>query len=240
MRTSSGLAVLQTTDFGDDRRKFGQFDLGDGGQVAVFSDTSVSMGLTEDGGAGLQFFLGPNCQAMNAWVIVDRRFATQPAGDMVARITRNPAACPGRMGYAFTQWDVQPVDFRTSSGGRQGHAVLSTLITEHYGGHTIDAASNMERMYFTRELGYTRWERWQNVTRRPSAADRQAAVTFARTGRCEPQRPSPSTASEWVMIDCREWTQMAPPAAPGGDPASFWLDRLRRYPITQAMFPGAE
>ena len=103
IRTSLGPAVLQTYDFGDPPRRFGQLDPGDGGQVAFFTGTSASFGVTEDGGAGLQLFIGPGCAPVDGWVVVDRSFAEQPAGDMLARITRQPRLCPDRLGYAYTR-----------------------------------------------------------------------------------------------------------------------------------------
>ncbi len=39
------------------------------------------------------------------------------------------------------------------------------------------------------------------------------------------------------MVDCREWTQMAPPADPAGDKPDFWIARLRENPATAAIFP---
>ncbi len=237
VRTALGLAVVQATDFGDAPRGFGRFDPGDGGQVVFFTPEAASIGLTEDGGAGLQFFIGPRCTPLDAWVVVDRSFASQPTGQTVARITRRPGACPDHLGYAFTRWSVQPVTFRDKVAGRVGHTTLTTLVTDHFGGHSVDAAANLERMYFTRELGYTRWERWQNLSRQDRIADRQQAAAMVANERCEPQLGPPSTATRWVMVDCREWTQMVPPLSPGGDRPDFWLDRLRGYPNTRAMFP---
>ena len=236
VRTALGLAVVQATDFGDPPRRFGRFEDGDGGQVVFFTPQAASVGLTEDGGAGLQFFLGPACTPLDAWVLVDRSFATQPSGQAVARITRRQAACPDRMGYAFTRWTVQPVTFRAKTAGKVGAVTLTTLVTDHFGGHSVDAAANLERMYFTRELGYTRWERWQNLSRQDRPADRREAAAMAANDRCEPQTGPPSTDTNWVMVDCREWTQMVPPLSPGGDKPDFWLDRLRGYPETGALF----
>ncbi len=234
--TTLGPAVVQATDFGDPPRQFGQFETGDGGQVVFFTPDSASIGLTEDGAGGLQFFIGSHCTPVDAWVLVDNGFATQPAGQTVARITRRQTACPDRLGYAFTRWSIQPVTFRYKAGGKPGQVALSTLVSDHFGGHSVDAAGNLERMYFTRELGYTRWERWQNLSRQDRPGDRRLAASMAANERCAPEVGSPSTESNWVMVDCREWTQMVPPLAPGGDRPDFWLDRLRGYAETRAIF----
>lgn len=240
VRTTMGPAVVQATDFGDTPRRFGQFEPGDGGQVVFFTAGSASIGLTEDGGAGLQFFIGPGCTPLDAWVIVDSSFPARPAGEMVARITRRRTACPDRLGYAFTRWSVQPVTFRYRAGGTIGRVTLTTLVTDHFGGSTVDRANNLERMYFTHELGYTRWERWQNLSRQDNATERQHAAAMAANDRCAPELGPPATSTQWVLVDCREWTQMVPPLAPGGDRPDFWLDRLRDYPETRAIFTKSE
>ena len=61
------------------------------------------------------------------------------------------------------------------------------------------------------------------------------AAELAATGRCAEGLGAPSAAS-WAMVDCREWTQVVPPDDPAGDPPVFWLDRLRTYEATRAIF----
>ena len=236
IRTALGPAVLQTYDFGDQPRRFGAFDPGDGGQVAFFTGATAAFGITEDGGAGMQLFIGPGCAPTDGWVIVDRSFAMQPSGEALARITRNPRQCPDRLGYAYTRWRVQPVTYRTMARGRPGRAELPTLVSEHFGGRDVVSADHLERFQFTQALGYTRWERWQNLSVHDRAADRAQAAALAATGRCAPGLGAPE-AGPWAMLDCREWTQIVPPDDPAGDPPGPWLDRLRTHPATAQMFP---
>ena len=235
IRTSLGPAVLQTYDFGDPPRRFGQLDSGDGGQVAFFSATTASFGITEDGGAGLQLFIGPGCAPVDGWVVVGRGFATQPTGDTLARITRQSRLCPDRLGYSYTRWRVQPVSYRTMARGRPGRAELPTLVSEHFGGRTVEDADHLERFQFTQALGYTRWERWQNLAVHNRAEDRAQAAAMAVSGRCEPGL-GPPAAGPWIMVDCRQWTQIVPSDDPGGDPPGPWLDRLRGAPATHDLF----
>ena len=105
---------------------------------------------------------------------------------------------------------------------------LATLISEHYGGERAEGAGHVERFYFTRELGSTRWERWQNPAHsRDFNADRLAktASEMASSGRCsKPQTPE---GAEFVMVDCREWTLIVPPDDPAGDRPAFFLDSVR-------------
>ena len=232
--TTMGVAVAQTWDFGDGVRRFGQFDAGDGGQVAFFSEQSVAFGLTEDGGAGLQFFIGPGCTLLDSWIIVDRGFEASPSGETDARLTQRQDACPARLGHAYTAWRVQPMTFRTRARGQTGEAVLDALVSEHYGGRSIASADHLERFHFTREFGATRWERWQNLTVQNRPEDRAGARLIAESGRCAPGLGPPG--ERWVMVDCREWTQVVAPADPDGDPLGFWVDRLRRDGRTRALF----
>jgi hypothetical protein len=228
--------VLQTYDSGDAPRRFGQFDTGDGGQVAFFTGTTAAFGITEDCGAGLQFFIGPGCQPVDSWVIVDSSFAKEPAGETLARITLRVSPCPVRFGAAFTRWHVQPLSFRSQVHGQAGHASLQTLVSDHFGGRDIETADHLERMYFTHELGYTRWERWQHLAVHDRAADRAMGQALAATVRCLAGLGPPESTG-WIMVDCREWTQMGAPLNPAGDPPDFWLDRLRNNAATAAIFP---
>ncbi len=235
LQTRLGPAVLQTFDFGDAPRRFGTLDQGDGGQVAFFTAGTASFGVTEDGGAGLQLFIGPGCAPDDGWVVVDRSFAAQPTGETLARITRQPRRCPDRMGYAYTRWRVQPVSYRTMSRGRPGRTELPTLVSEHFGGKTVADADHLERFQFTQALGYTRWERWQNLAVHDRSEARTQAAAMAASGRCEPGLGLPAEGP-WVMVDCRQWTQIVSPDNAGGDPPGPWLDRLRSSPVTHDLF----
>lgn len=241
VRSTLGPAVVQTYDFGGGSRAFGQFDDGDGGQVGFVSASALSFGVTEDGGAGLQLFLGPGCAPDDGWIVVDRSFGANPGGHVLAHLTRYARRCPKRLDAAFTRWNVQPVSYRTRSHDGTGHTEigrmeLTTLVSEHFGGESVAAADHLERMYFTRELGYTRWERWQNLSMHDRPQDRQQAAALAASDRCEPGLGSPSAGSGWVMIDCREWTNMVRPVDPTGDLPVFWLDRLRADASTRSLF----
>lgn len=239
VETTLGLAVVQSWDFGDDVRAYGRHDPGDGGQIAFFSGRSVAFGLTEDGGAGLQFFIGPGCGLLDGWIIVDSSFASAPSGETTARLTRRPQACPQRLGYAYTRWHVRPVSYRTRARGEAGMASLDTLVSEHFGGRDARSAGHLERFYFTRELGSTRWERWENLAARDGPEPREQAQALARmlaqSRRCGAGLDSPGL--DWAMVDCREWTQIVAPADPAGDPPGFWTDRLRRDGRTRGLFP---
>jgi hypothetical protein len=241
-----GVAVVQTFDFGTPPRRFDRFDAGDGGQLAIFSAHAVFYGLTEDGGDGLQFFYGPGCAAgdpaerlRDSWMLVDRSFLPDRPGEHLARLTKWYDRCPHAMSNAFTRWQVRAVTLRTQSGGRAGPQMFEALISDHFGGRDPELANHLERFYFTRALGYVRWERWENLARpgAPIARDHAEvnAVTLATADRCDAIAEPPAPTGTWVMIDCRQWTNLVPPADPAGDPPRFWIERLETHPETRDL-----
>jgi hypothetical protein len=237
-----GLAIEHSFDFGfGDGRQFGKFDAGrgDGGDVTLVSGEAASFAATEDGGAGFQLFVGSGCRdrpdtaALNrSWIIALLDPERPLEGETVARLRSlregRQESCPGRLDAAYTRWHVQPVQYRAADG--QGPAVvLPTLISEHYGGEHPESADHVERFYFTRELGSTRWERWQNLDHsRDFSADRltKAASELALSGRCS-RAETPAGGARLVMIDCREWTLIEPPDNRGGDPPGFFIEAVR-------------
>ena len=250
-----GAVVEHSFDFGaGEGRRFGVFDAGsDGGDIAILSPGGVSMGATEDGGGGFQLFVGECSGPIEAaalthsWIIA-RFDPTQPAplaGETVALLKdlRKGAQtdCPARFAQAFTRWRVTP--FRYRAAPSQGTPViLTTLISEHYGGAEPATADHVERFYFTRELGGTRWERWQNAKGNAmfgAAMIAERAAQFAATGRCGAAEP-PAGGARMLLIDCREWTRVIAPVDPGGDRPGFFLDALRARPDMPRFFapPG--
>ncbi|HEX3953313.1 MAG TPA: hypothetical protein VHW90_07050 [Stellaceae bacterium] len=247
-----GDVVEHSFDFGaGDGRRFGVFDTGtDGGDIAILSPGIVSIGATEDGGAGFQLFVGECAGAVTAaalrhsWLVVQYDPA-RPAplqGETVARLNDlkagRQATCPSRFNTAYTDWRVAPFRYRAGQG--QGTPItLTTLISEHYGGSSGRATTDhVERFYFTRELGGTRWERWQNADGNviaSAAKIAEMAAAFAATGRCSTP-DMPGGGATMLLIDCREWTQIVPPGDPAGDRAGFFLDAVRARPNVPAFF----
>jgi hypothetical protein len=162
-------------------------------------------------------------------------------GDTVARLNRlrsgRQSDCPTRLNAAFTRWSVELFSYRAAAG--QGPPIaLQTLISEHYGGARPEAADHIERFYFTRELGSTRWERWQSLSRtREFRADQvtRAASELAASGRCAAANP-PGGDADYVMADCREWTLIVSPDETGGDRAAFFLDAVRSRHLAGDLF----
>lgn len=239
-----GSLVVQTFDFGaGDERRFGAFDHGDGGQVVAFSETSASIILTEDGSRGLQLMAGPGCTPgqiagpllLDSWVIVARAAGTIDSGSALAKLRIvTDASCPAAFDYAYTEWHTAMLRYRASLSDDLT-APLLTLISSHFGGKSVTSAGHLERFYFTRELGWTRWERWQNtgLSKDPDRSVR-ASRRLNSSRRCGPLEPAPG--GEWLMTDCREWTNIAGPDSTAGDRPEFWVERLREYPLTRELF----
>jgi hypothetical protein len=250
-----GPVVEHSFDFGaGEGRRFGVFDRGsDGGDITVLSPGRVSIAATEDGGRGFQLLVGECDGAItptaltHSWVIAefdpDRPAPLQ--GETIARLkdltSGDQQNCPARFNTAFTGWRVAPFRYRAAPGQARPLA-LTTLISDHYGGARRDVADHVERFYFTRELGSTRWERWQNAGgNRQFSAARIAELggAIAASGRCSTAE-SPGGGAPLVMVDCREWTRIVPAADPAGDHPGFFLDAVRARPGIPAFFaaPG--
>src|SRR5207248_3524327 len=166
-----GEVVEHSFDFGGfEDRRFGVFDRADGGDIAVLSPGRVSFAATEDGGAGFQLFVG-ECSGpvtpdalTHSWILAEfPSDRPEPLkGETIARLydltVGHQATCQTRFHAAFTRWHIAPFRYRAVPG--QGTPItLTTLISEHSGGARRETADHVERFYFTRELGGTRWER---------------------------------------------------------------------------------
>jgi hypothetical protein len=246
-----GMAIEHSFDFGGgEGRRFGVFDAGrgDGGDITLLSPQAVFFAATEDGGAGFQLFVGPDCgdrvgaaALAGSWIIALLDPTRPLQGETVARLNNlregRQSSCPARLNTAFTRWYIEPVRYRAAEG--QGVPVtLTTLISEHYGGEHPDSADHVERFYFTRELGSTRWERWQDPSHtRGFSADQvaKAASDLALSGRCS-KEDAPAGGAPLVMIDCREWTLILPAENPAGDRPGFFIDAIRSRHLGGDLF----
>jgi hypothetical protein len=177
---------------------------------------------------------------------------SMPAG-MVEDIGAG-ARCSTRPHYSTTRWSIRPVTYRAvyKSGPQQGtHVRLWTLTAEHFGSgaNNLDTALGFERAYFTRELGWTRWEGWKSANwafrGKPNLASdmpggknsRILAVQdrIIRRGNCGlpdspaadsgysmPPAPTDSRAvprPDLAIVGCFEVTDIVPPQNKSGDPA---------------------
>jgi hypothetical protein len=222
-RPNGRVEAVQTFDFGvgasdGGERRFGAFDAGrgDGGQmVTVEGDTAV-IAMTEDGSGGVQWFTGSRCRTgappeRSGWVL----FSGEPRPTWTAvvaelRITRTEADCPTRFDLSYTRWRGLALDWPYLIGGqpREGQPVLpalDTVVSEHFGGGSVERADHLERFFLVRGVGLARWERWEQIerSRRPDVAER--AERLDRSGRCPPLEVDAAPGPGWLRIDCRHW-----------------------------------
>jgi hypothetical protein len=241
--------VVQTFDFGTGGRTFGAFDAGrgDGGQVLLFVGDWASLAMTEDGGGGVQWFLGEACWSAGrgddrflGWLVFRRDVEASAWRDVVAKlnIATRPAACPGRYNDAFTRFRLVLVElpFRIV-GGSPPEATLTValdaIVSEHYGGRDMRAADHLERFYFARGLGLVRWERWANTAIAQPASVFEANRLLASTARCPPLSAQEvaaqgAPAAAWLLVDCRTWTTLV-------RQVGAWSVRDYRWPALGAL-----
>ena len=104
--------MMHTYDFGTAGRTFGVFDRGrgDGGGIAELHGRTAAITVTEDGGSGVQWFLGPLCRgeldpSKSGWVL----FTSQVSSlwhHSVVLLRKEPekGRCPTVFDKSFTQW----------------------------------------------------------------------------------------------------------------------------------------
>lgn len=140
------------------------------------------------------------------------------------QLTPNRPNCANGNSTGVTYWN-SPFYYQYNSG-----KILNTLVSAHYASTNLSSTNNaLERYFFTKEYGFTKWEAWVPQTRcinenmnngqiakcYPGVAN-YLAVEIARdvAGRCNnfgtPETGESSVAQwgyqNWVRIDCRDLT----------------------------------
>lgn len=243
-RRNGRTIVVQTFDFGTGGRSFGHFDAlkGDGGQVLVFVDRWASFAMTEDGGGGVQWFLGEACGARTkpdarfvGWLVFRQDIVWWDWQSAVARLNIAPTAddCPGRFNFAFTRFRLEAIEmpFRiveTDAPARLQFHKVDAIVSEHYGGRDVKTADHLERFYLAKGLGLVRWERWANgnLPQPPSIA--AAHHTMTTTDRCPPLEAHGAPTTGWLLVDCRMWTTLVHQSEP-------WRVRDFAWPALRAF-----
>lgn len=159
------------------------------------------------------------------------------------------AICPPQVKPGSTRWYIRPVTYQAvyKLGALAGqHVRLWTLIAERTGqdeGHR-DTANAFERAFFTRELGWVRWEAWKSRTGKFSNRKfaysgaginprvEEAHNRVANRGNCTlpsdalqpngslaPADSSGAPRGDLENVGCVEVTRIIPPHSPNGDPA---------------------
>ena len=257
-RRGARTLIVQTFDFGTGGRVFGRFDGGlgqggDGGQVLMLVDGWSNAAMTEDGGGGVQWFMGEACRSPVAtdrrflsWLMFPNEVKADAWTSIVARlnIAASPELCPRQFNAAFTRYRLDRIAFPfriIDAGSRVTTAIrrLDVVVSEHYGGADIGSADHLERFFFARRLGLVRWERWSNRRFSRQHGDAEMAAQLAGTARC-PKLESPGLDThglpggqpgrDWLLVDCRTWTTLVRQTKPWSVDRYGWtvLERFDR------------
>ncbi len=233
--------VGHLADFGDHVRRFRHFDKGqgDGGQVAQIIDGAAYGVMTEDGGAGHQWFVAPACRTADSglrrfksWLFFGDDAATGAWREQVVwlAMARNPAGCPVHFSQSYTRYRREPlaVPLLVLNGPRKDRIQkpVDSIISEHYGRGSIRTADHLERFFFGEGLGLYRWERWEAVGRTLQTGVVEQAGRLRTSGRCPPLAYSTPPEANWVMTDCRMWTNLQRQDPPWRPVDFQWPGRL--------------
>ena len=235
-----GVVALHTFDFGDGVRRFGAYDgiNGDGLSLVSVKGSYFGSLMTLDHSGGIQLFVNTDkCNqdvtldsVQAGWAFGPVDLSQHPSGAVQAHVHRVKnlgVPCPKEFTYSTTNWYF--VEFRPMSGpSTEGKHSLHTFVTEHFAGPDADHFRHLERMYFSRELGRMRWERWQNISFQKRSDDTKRSDELLNEGRCAGGVGAPSFAGNWVRVACREWTNIVPSNDPQGDSISGWLAPIVR------------
>ena len=180
------------------------------------------------------------------------------------------ARCPMRLAKGSVHWSVRPITYRAiyKSGPAVGtHVRLWSLVATHSGHDAAnrDRAIAFERAYFTRELGWTRWEAWRSIDKNLLAIHATRSIDplmardrIIRRGNCELPQSNAGNAPygmpaapvgtngkprpDLVMVGCIEVTRIVPPLHPDGDPAptgaGSWYATITRSNLLGARLFG--
>jgi hypothetical protein len=221
-------SYVQTFDFGVGGRTFETKDAGDGFNIYENRGKYTSIIATQDGGAGLQFFLNPTCDPKakdfsninDSWILSPNKLSSGAKGETQARliVEKKINTCPSpRYDQSFTRWTYSATPFSFTSGHE-----LPTVISEHYSHPTITESDHIEMFYFTDEFGATRWERWERPGTQYNANVEERGKTFAASERCNGAKQKTDSTGTWYMVDCRDWTNIVPATNSGGDAPNEW------------------
>lgn len=232
--------IAHLADFGDHIRRFRHFDAGqgDGGQVVQIIDGAAYGVMTEDGGAGYQWFVSPACQPggtardrLKSWLFFGDDAKSGAWREKVVSLTmvRSRDGCARGFAQSYTRYrrESLAVRFIMPAGGSRSPVTqdVDSIVSEHFGRGSIETADHLERFFFGRGLGMYRWERWEERRRTLQKGVDDQAARLSRSARCPPIAYSTLPERNWTMTDCRMWTNLAK-QEPGWKPADFsWPGR---------------
>jgi hypothetical protein len=188
----------------------------DGYDLIDATGAHISAIRTSDGGCFDQKFSASSRQRSGGWVFFSRdlRGGSLVHSILLERLSpQRPPSCEavGRSDNVHAVWNA-PTPTAFESG-----KVLPAIASYHFAHRDLARKNNaLERFFFTREYGFTRWEAWIPLSR----CQEDFAVTPQRCdpshieGRCGSSAPVAGTATwgnqAWVRVDCRDSTNYIP------------------------------
>jgi len=132
------------------------------------------------------------------------------------QLTPNRPGCQNGHSTGTTYWNA-PAAYQFET-----YKVLTAIRSDHFANDTLSQSGNaLERYYFTKEYGFTRWEAWMPQSRcfsergsgDPSCHPENAAA-YPLQGRCSIMNTSSTGipgldawgGQYWVRVDCRDQT----------------------------------
>ena len=192
--------------------------VGDGYDLMETNGQYFGFQRTFDGGCFDQFF------NEDGWVSFDRgNFNSSTLLPItLTRSSPRPGCDAVSQGYAYTVFDR--VDIGYTSG-----RVMDTIVSHHFADQDLSRPleNALEKYYFTKQLGFTRWEAWVPLARcqRDSPSQCSAETTNQR---CNGDAFVNVGGNTWVRTDCRDSTNISMLKTPflplNGDMAASDID----------------
>lgn len=132
----------------------------------------------------------------DSWLVFPTDIITRPTGSALARLQITQGSrCPWFFNDAHTEWQMLPQKVTFTTG-----KTLAAIRSDHFGGRTPARADHLERFYFTREYGFTRWERWE------------AGAVNVKAHGCNGTTVQVRDGVQFRRTDCRDFTHVVPQA----------------------------
>lgn len=173
----------------------------DGFDLIELESDYISISRTSDGGCLDQRM------SKNGWVLFssDGLSGQAELPITITRLVAKDGCATTSSGIAYTLWSQQTITFTS------GYA-HDSKISSHYAAKNLSQKNNaLEKFYFTKEFGFTRWEAWiphlrcldelANGTR--TAAECDGTFTDQR---CNAEVHATMGGQAWVRVDCRDST----------------------------------
>ncbi|WP_041233111.1 hypothetical protein [Cylindrospermum stagnale] len=200
----------------------------DGYDLIDTSGSYISAIRTSDPGCYEQKFALNSVQRTNGWIffapgggagsklhnIILTRLDPAPPSPCIAANTVNGVY---QSVSQVTDNSVQDIWHSPTAISFESGKQLQSIVTYHVANYDLTRQNNaIERFFFTREYGFTRWEAWIPLSRCTSENGANSPVCNPYSpqnllkGRCEVSNPIPGTSiwgnQQWVRVDCRDST----------------------------------